>query len=135
MIDTQFAAIERAADPLSAIFTTIRGRLAPQCLMDQSLWAEIVAAAHRRPEIAAALVRLEDTVLGHILRLIALLKRIPEATARERYSTHARFMLLLVRGVEMECTLHQVPPADLVDMVAAETERLMTHILADGTPR
>jgi AcrR family transcriptional regulator len=131
LINDHFAMIRTAPDPMQAIHMALRLRISVEMAKDKSLWAEIVAAAHRRPEVAKALVNLELVVQGHIIGLFALLKGIPVEDARQRYATHAAFIMLLIRGVEMnECTQPTPDPA-LIDMVLTHIDRTFAAILAD----
>jgi AcrR family transcriptional regulator len=129
-INLHFAMIERAPDPMAAIHMAIRARLSDELPETKSLWAEIMAAAHRRPEIAAALISLEMTVQGHILRLFALLRGEPEDHVVPRYATHARFLMLLIRGIEMEECMGLANP-ELTELVLTQIGRVLTDIIAD----
>ena len=130
-IDAHFAAIKAAPDPRVAIHTTLIERISSGCEPGNSLWAEIMAAAHRRPEIAQAVLRLEAVVQGHIVSLFALLKGIPADEANRRYATHARLVLILVRGAEMELAMNPVPQTALTEMVYSTITRVMDEVLTD----
>ena len=132
-IDAHFAAIQATPDPLQAIRATLTERIASGCEPNHSLWAEIMAAAHRRPEIAQCVKRLEAAVEGHIVRFFALLKSIPEAEASQRYATHARLVLILVRGAEMEVVFNPMPQNALTDMVYQTIIRVIDDVLNDAT--
>jgi AcrR family transcriptional regulator len=129
LIDAGFARIEAAPDPMAAIPAMIRARISGEHAADCAVWAEIVSAAHRRPEIATALAQMEQAVVGHMTRLFALLKQIPPEQALARYGTHARFVVLLVRGVEMEQVMCPSATPELTDMVIAEVTRILSSIL------
>lgn len=146
LIHADFAEIEVAADPMAAIRTTIMTRIATGCDPDRSLWAEIMAAGQRRPEIALTLQQLETAVVGHMTRLFALLRNMPQDEAARRYDTHARFIMLLVRGAELDLTINApgnapgntpgnaAPQSPLIDMVIAHVGHIIDAIVKDDLP-
>jgi AcrR family transcriptional regulator len=133
MIDAGFVQIAGARDPVAAIHAMIRSRISGEMMADCALWAEIVAVAHRQPDIAQLLHKMEETAIGHMTGLFATLKNMAVADAHARYATRARLMVLLVRGVEMESLHWQTPDTALIDMVIAEVTRMTTDILSDRT--
>lgn len=132
VIHASFGAFEHSDNPLETVREMIQTRIALGCGPDSSLWAEIMAAAQRRPEIARALMHLEIAVVGHILRLMALLTGRPQDDVNRRYTTHAQFMVLIVRGAEIGATLSAVPDRALTEMVVAHVHRLMADIVAES---
>ena len=131
LIDLAFQQIEAAPDPRAAITGMIRSRIEANNHVECAVWAEIVAAAHRRPEIAEILGAMEQTVTIHICRIFAFLKSIPVDEAARRYGTQARMVTLLVRGIEMESALCPVAPEPLTEMVITHVGRIIDDILSD----
>ena len=61
-MERDFAAILESADPLTGIRAKICERLNGGCAEDGRLWAEITAAAHRKPQIARICGQMEELV-------------------------------------------------------------------------
>jgi len=69
-----------------------------QCAHDGQLWAEITAAALRRPEIGAAAFRMETTIAGYLTGVFAAETSLPRHEAERRFSAHAMFIIMLVKA-------------------------------------
>jgi len=132
VIHANFSTFRDASDPLAAMRDVIQTRIAMGCGPDSSLWAQIMAASRRRPEIARALQALEKAVVGDILQLLALLTGLPQPEVNRRYTTHAEFLVLVVRGAEIGATMSPVPNAALTEMVVTHVHRLIADILTDS---
>lgn len=103
-IEAQFAAITSAGTPRSAFLETLASHMQRHATdPDQVLWTEIQAAASRRPAVSEAVARMEESVVGYIIRIFALIAGIPEADSARRFRPHAAMMFLLVRGAAMTC--------------------------------
>jgi len=132
VIHGSFSKFQNAVDPLQTVREVIQTRIAMGCDPDSSLWAEIMAAAQRRPEIASALRALETAVVGHILQLLALLTALPQDEVNRRYTTHAAFLVTVVRGAEIGATLSPVPNPALTEMVVTHVHRLIADIMTES---
>ena len=132
LIDAGFALIADAPDPVHAIHNLIRSRISGETLPDCALWAEIVAVAHRQPDIAQAILAMEKAVVARLTRLFAQLTHLHEAEAQMRFEPRVRLMVLLVRGIEMEALTCQEPDSALTELVISEVTRLVTQILSEA---
>jgi AcrR family transcriptional regulator len=131
LIKAHFSQIAAAPDPMAAIHATIRQRLNEETAADCALWAEIVAVAHRQPDIAALMAEVMDTVVGHLTQLFALLKGLDPAEAKRRFGHRANLISLLLRGIEMEFLPGRPANPALVEIVIAEVTRITTEILSE----
>jgi AcrR family transcriptional regulator len=131
MIKAHFAQIAAAPDPMAAIHATIRQRLSEETAADCALWAEIVAVAHRQPDIADLLAEVMDTVVGHLTQLFAILKGLDAAEAKQRFGHRAHLISLLLRGIEIEFLPGRPANPALIDMVIAEVSRIAAEILSE----
>lgn len=113
-IEGQFAAITSAESPRAAFLDTLVGHMRRHvCDADQVLWAEIQAAAARRPAVSEAVARMEETVVGYMIRIFALIAGIDDAESTRRFRPHAAMMFLLVRGAAMTgCSATPSDPAE-----------------------
>jgi hypothetical protein len=66
------------------------------------LWAEIEAAAARRPEIAAISSRMIEEIRRHLLRVFARIAGVPDDEAARRFQAEADLVMLLVKGASVQ---------------------------------
>lgn len=71
---------------------------------DGSIWAEIEAAALRRPAVGNILDDMMTEVTGYQMRVFARIAGITVVEAHERFATHAALILLLVRGTAVSAS-------------------------------
>ncbi len=96
-LEADFAAIMRSPDPRATLIAAIRIHMDDD-ENDGALWAEIEAASLRKPEIGAISGRFQDAVIGHLIKVFALLSgATPEQAARD-YAAHAYLIVLLIKG-------------------------------------
>ncbi len=131
-VERDFAEIAGSARPMEALREKLRGRLGTDCEKDHPLWAEIMAAASRKPEIAAALHQMENEIRRLILRVFALACRIDEEVASLRYLAHAQLLMLLVRGAALENAHRMQPQNDLTALIMRTIDRLFEDIGQDA---
>lgn len=117
-LERDFAAILEQQDPMTALRATIAHRVAEvNCDLSGQLWAEITAAALRKPEIGAAAQRMEAAVIGHMTAVFARAASCPREEAQRLWSTHARLIVMLVKS----CAMHRTD--------APEGEKLEAMVL------
>ncbi len=101
-IQAEFARILSADSPMQTLRTLIAGRIMDDnASQNGQLWAEIAAAAQRKPEIAQSAGAMEDVVSGHLAQVFACETGLPLATAAQRFATEARFIIMLIRSAAM----------------------------------
>jgi AcrR family transcriptional regulator len=128
-VEDAFRLIASSPDPLGALKGALAARLAENCEEDAPLWAEIMAAAARKPEIAALLQRMEDGILERIVRVLALVGGMPEAEAARRFDAHVRIIFILIRGAALERPAGQPPNDDLNALILRTIDRLLDEAL------
>jgi len=132
-VQQHFNAIVSTNDPIAALRQTLLGRLDQDLCGDESpLWAEIMAAAARKPEIAAILARMENQVANLITRVIGLACHLPAEEAARRYGAHARMIILLVRGASLESAQHPQMQSDLKDLIMRTIDKLIGDIVTEN---
>ncbi len=100
-IEQEFAEILGSADPMAGLRAKILSRLTEDCQGDGKLWAEITAAATRNPEIGAASLQMEATIVSHMNAIFAHVTGRTLAEAAVRYDGHSQMLVLLVKAVAM----------------------------------
>lgn len=129
-LERDFAGILEQQDPLSALRATIAQRVAEvKCDSDGQLWAEITAAALRKPEIGAAAQRMEEEIVGHMTQVFARATRRTWEEAQRQWSSHARLIVMLVKS----CAMYRSDPSD-GEKLEALVLRTINRTLDDITP-
>jgi AcrR family transcriptional regulator len=126
-----FREIRSSPDPRGAFLAAIRREIlvhGQSC--DGSLWAEIEAVASRRPEIGRITERMENEVLAYLLETFALIAGRPLGEMAERFTEHARLIVIIFKGTAIQ---PNVTPA-LVDLAVATVATLLDRIVAEATP-
>lgn len=124
-IQAVFAMVMAAPDPMAALRGVVSHRLRTE--ERGALYAEINAAALRKPEIAALCRKQEEWITDRLIDVFAHVADIPLEEARLRFSTHAGVIVLSVKATAM----HRAsgPRAD----VDAVMERLVNALLDEVT--
>ena len=123
-----FAAILESADPLTGIRAKICERLNGGCAEDGRLWAEITAAAHRKPQIARICGQMEELVAENLLTVFARLAGTSPKVVAQRYGAHARFIVMMVKAAAMRKPA--APDPDLTALILRSIESTLSEILA-----
>jgi len=132
-VQQHFNAIVSTRDPIGALRRTLMGRLEQDlCSDDRPLWAEIMAVAARKPEIAAILARMENQVADLITRVISLACHLPAEAAAQRYGAHARLIILLVRGASLESAQNPQMQSDLKELIMRTIDKLIGDIVTEN---
>lgn len=100
-VEEKFACIAAAEDPLQALRSGLHARIAEGCSAsddDSAIWAEVTAAARRKPEIAAVVERMEREICGYLCGAFALVVGISRDEAERRFMSHARLAVALVKA-------------------------------------
>ncbi len=131
-VRASFAGVLIAVDPLCAFREMVRARIETPSATEAAIWAEIEAAAARRPEFARLLDRLEGEITRGLIAVFARICGLSEVEAAARFTAHARLMMILVQGVCMQCTARPGGAADPHDKdMAALVVRLLEHTLSE----
>lgn len=130
-IQRDFAEILVSTDPMAGLRAKIIQRLTEDCLEDGKLWAEITAAAIRKPEIGAAALQMEAAVASHLAAIFARVTGRSQADAESRYAGHCQMLTMLVKAVAMRSS--QCGPASpaLAERVVLTIDQILTEISRD----
>lgn len=123
-----FGQIRSSDDPRSAFLAALRREiLQHRESCDGPLWAEIEAAASRRPEIARITERMERDVLRHLLDTFALIAARP-VSEMERFTEHARLVIVIFKGTAIQPNL----TPDLVELAVSTVGLIVDRIAASA---
>lgn len=128
-MSADFAEALSAERPLQALRAHIAARIADtQACADGQLWAEITAAALRKPEIGAAACHMEAVITGYLTQLFAAVTGLDPAEAARRFAGHAGFVILLVKSAAMSPVDPGLPRDDLNTLILRTIDQLLDEI-------
>ncbi len=131
-VERDFHEVLSAPVPLDALRAGLRMRIAEECANRKSLWAEIMAAAARKPEIAAALDGMERDIRDKLTRVFARASGLPLEEAQARFGGHARFLMMLFRGVSLEKDDDPTGASDLKRLIERTIDMAIDEITEQG---
>ena len=134
-MEPDFMAVLDAPSPMVALRTLMQHRLAEkQCQADGQIWAEITAAALRKPDISQAACAMETQVASYLTRIFAAETGLTEAEITARFPAHAAFAITMFKSAAM------LPPStgpirdDLTALILRSIDIAMAEILAAKLP-
>ena len=132
-VEDAFQAIVAAPDPLSALKSALRFEMGRHCEgQDNLLWAEIAAAASRKPEVGLILARMEEGIVHRVAQVMGLAAGLPEEEALRRFDLQARLIFLIMHGA-MTAQMARTQPRDgaLTELVLRTIDRVMDDAVAE----
>lgn len=134
-MERDFAAILTAPRPMEALRIVVQMHVQLEhCLDDGRLWAETTAAGLRKPEIGAILMQMEQAVVANLVTIFARATGRSEDDARQRWSAQAQMMVLLVKGINMQCAAQTQGREHLTELVLRTINRMLDEIAGDTAP-
>ena len=129
-VEQTFRVIVTSEDPLAALKDALRERLIENCRASDPLWAEIIAAAARKPDIAVLLAEFEMGIVRQIVSVLGLVSQLPEEEAWRRFGAHARLIVLIVRGSTCRNAADPASAGGLNELILKTIDRLIDDVLA-----
>lgn len=130
-IEADFAQILVSPDPMSALKDKIVARMTEDCTNDGQLWAEITAAAIRKPKIAAASAQMEEMIIEKFARVFARVTGRSLDEARSLYRAQSELLVMLVKAVSMRSSQCGPAGADLTRLVLRIIDQTLSEISSD----
>ncbi|MDX5350589.1 MAG: TetR/AcrR family transcriptional regulator [Paracoccaceae bacterium] len=125
-IQGEFAEIQRSDQPMACLRARILAHFDEEQLKDGQLWAEITAAAIRKPEIGAAAREMEETIVTLLATIFARVTGRTPDEARHRYEGQSQMLVMLVKSMAMRTA--QCGPAS--PALEAQVHAVIDGILA-----
>lgn len=97
-VQRDFERVRMSDDPAQALIEVMCHRIDTLDCTDGPLWAEIDAAAARRPEIGTVVDRMERAIGQFLMIVFAAIAGLSQHEAEGRFSGHAGFLILLFKG-------------------------------------
>lgn len=128
-MEQEFATALNAPDPLAALRQQARVHMEQhQSCNDGQLWAEITAAALRKPEIGLACVHMETTVASYLTKVFAAVTGLPLPQVQARFTAHATYIVLLVKSGAMMAPQDNQARADLNALILRTIDQTLDDV-------
>ncbi len=131
-IQRDFSEIQSSDVPMICLRDKILSHFGEEAKKDGQLWAEITAAAIRKPEIGEAARQMEDTIVTFLATIFAHVTRRSLEDARQRYEGQCQMLVMLVKAMAMRTS--QCGPANppLADLVVRIIDQILSDISNDS---
>ena len=126
-IQRDFAEIQTSDRPMACLRDRILNHFSEESMKDGQLWAEITAAAIRKPEIREAARQMEETIVSLLATIFAHTTRRPIEDARHRYEGQCQMLVVLVKAMAIRTA--QCGPAG--PALAAQVVGVIDAVLAE----
>jgi AcrR family transcriptional regulator len=132
-IEAEFARVLSSASPMATLRALIAHRINDASNPQEGpLWAEIAAAAMRKPEIAASACAMENTVSGYLAQVFAAETGQPLAEALRRFATESAFIILLIRSAAMIAPKNTDQSSHLNTLILRTINQVLDDIASTG---
>jgi AcrR family transcriptional regulator len=130
-IQGDFAQIQISDTPMASLRDRILNHFSEESMKDGQLWAEITAAAIRKPEIGEAARQMEETIVSMLSAVFAHVTSRNINEARQRYEGQCQMLVMLVKA--MATRTAQCGPAspELAAQVVAVIDRILSDVSND----
>lgn len=130
-IQGEFAEIQTSDQPMACLRDRILNHFSEESMKDGQLWAEITAAAIRKPEIGEAARQMEETIVSMLSTIFAHVTHRSVDDARQRYSGQCQLLVMLVKA--MATRTAQCGPASpaLAAQVVSVIDRILLDVSSD----
>jgi AcrR family transcriptional regulator len=129
LIGQDFAAIAGDPRPIEALRRMLHSRIPErQCSEDGALWAEITAAAQRKPDIWACAGRVEEQIRSFMLQIFAAGTGWPLPRVAEVFSAHAAFIIVLFKSASMAATMPAEIREPMTAMILSTIDRTLDEV-------
>lgn len=128
-LERDFSAIIGSPNPMQSLRQTIKHRVEDSlCDGEGQLWAEITAAALRKPDIAAIVGRMEIDLTHYLTTVFSITSGLTLAETVEKFAGHAALVILLVKASAMQACAAGAQRADLTAMVLRTINQTLDEI-------
>jgi AcrR family transcriptional regulator len=128
-----FSAVITSADPMAMLRQCAGERLTQhQCGTGGRLWAEITAAALRKPEIGLACGHMETAIAGYLTQAFAHVTGLSLADTQAKFTAHAAFIVMLVKSASMMPPQEETARNDLNALILRTIDQTLNEIAQSG---
>lgn len=131
-VEDQFSQIIESPDPMRTLREALRFRIEEDtCTDDGQLWAEVTAAARRKPEIAEIALQMETEVKRYLCIVFARVRDISFDEAHVTYGAHASLLVMMVKASAMHRSQTPQAQEDLTALIIRTLNRILDEIVSD----
>lgn len=128
-LEHDFSAILGSADPMQSLRDTIKQHVADSlCDGEGQLWAEITAAAMRKPDIATIVGRMEIGLTHYLTTVFSITSGLTLDETVEQFAGHASLVVLMVKASAMQACATGKQRADLTALVLRTINQTLDEI-------
>lgn len=128
-MDRHFAEIMTSPFPLVALKHQVKAQIQlHQDCADGQIWAEITAAALRKPEIARAAELMEASITANLMQIFARETGLPLAEITYRFQSHASYIVLLVKAASMQAPRALHARDALNDLILKTIDQMLADV-------
>ena len=128
-----FSAVITSADPMAMLRQCAGERLTQhQCGTGGRLWAEITAAALRKPEIGLACGHMETAIAGYLTQAFAHVTGLSLADTQAKFTAHAAFIVMLVKSASMMPPQEETARNGLNALILRTIDQTLSEIAQSG---
>jgi len=129
-MEQEFADILSSPHPMRSLRDAIGQHVSGEGCDDDGLWAEITAAAARKPEIAQVVRRMETEIRGYLIAIFAHATGLSRADAARRFGAHATLVVMMVKATGMQ-GMETAANGDLVALILRSIDHALNEIAID----
>lgn len=130
-MEADFLTVLQSPNHLLSLREMMQSRLAEkQCQADGQLWAEITAAALRKPEICQAACAMETQIAAYLNKIFAAETGLTEAEITARFPAHAAFAITMFKAAAMLPPQSEPIREDLTALILRSVDMTLAELLA-----
>jgi len=131
-VEQEFSQIIKSSDPMATLRFALRQRIElDQCSGDGQLWAEMTAAALRKPELAEITRQMETEVTRYLTIVFARVRGISAEEARVKFAPHAIMLVMMIKASAMHRSETPEAQSHLTELVVRTVNRVLDEIEFD----
>lgn len=130
-IQGEFAEIQSSEAPMASLRDRILVHFQDEATQDGQLWAEITAAAIRKPEIGIASLQMEEAIIGLMTTIFARATGRSPLEARQRYLGQCQLLVMLVKAMAIRTAQCGAASPALAAQLVAVIDRVLAEISND----
>ncbi|WP_235933102.1 TetR/AcrR family transcriptional regulator [Paragemmobacter ruber] len=128
----EFSQIIESDDPMATLRAALAFRIREDsCANDGLLWAEMMAAALRKPEIADLTRQMEAEVSRYLTIVFAQVRGIDAEEARHRFAAHASLIVMMIKASAMHRPENPQAQSELHALLTRTLNRVLDEIETD----
>jgi AcrR family transcriptional regulator len=131
-----FGHVMSAPDPSALLLEAFAARLGNLDCDEGPMWAEVDAAANRKPGIARIVMAMESEISGLLTAVLGRIGGLAPEEAAIRYQGQARFLIMLFKAAaqrlhSQSCAMHPDLAGEVRTLVLTTVQRTLNDVAAN----